>query len=188
MPAAPGLLQIWGDRLTSKGRKRFFSSPEEMQELIDRYFQKCEGELARDQNGMPVIDRKTQKPVIVGKVVPSKTGLAYALGFKDRRCLTKYLKYSEYEYTVARAFLRCEVALAEQTFSRNGYKPAKWMLVTNYGWSNEKGSTSADNGSADNQPAVVIVNPDGTADPANKRDITELQKILSSPMSRISLK
>lgn len=138
--------------------------------------------MARDKNGIPVIDPKTGEPKIVGKVVPTKTGLAYHLGFSHRNSLMLYQEYPEFQYVVACACLRCEAALAEQLFNPNGYKAARWMLVTNYGWSNSKGADT------ENRPIVAFVNPDGSTVQVDQHDVADPQMILNSPMSRVSLK
>ena len=61
------------------GRPPKYKCKEEIEEKIDAYFKECEGELLRDGNGEPVMD-KFGHPITINSRPPTVTGLALALG------------------------------------------------------------------------------------------------------------
>lgn len=70
------------------GRPPKYKNKEEIEEKINAYFKECEGEILRNDDGEPVLN-KWGKPVIVHQRPPTVTGLALALGFTTRQGLVE---------------------------------------------------------------------------------------------------
>ena len=125
------------------GRPPFFESAEQMQELIDKYFEECDGKPFLDKDGNPVrnkdgkIIRDDRRPYTV-------TGLALALGFTSRQALLNYQGKEEFVDTITRAKARVERYSEERLYDNNGANGAKFALANNFkGWS-EKREIEAD--------------------------------------------
>lgn len=116
------------------GRPAFYRKPEDMQIKIDEYFKSCEGELLRNDSGEIILD-KNDRPVYIGRRVPSLTALAHYLGFTDRRAFIRYKRKPEFVDTVLQARLRVEEALEELLFERKSAEGAMFALVSKFGWS-----------------------------------------------------
>jgi hypothetical protein len=95
------------------GRPRIISSPEEMLNLGNAYFEKCES---------------TGSPILV-------TGLALALGLSSRESLLEYGRRPEYSGTVKRLKTVCE-NYAENHLYGNCPTGAIFALK-NYGWTDK---------------------------------------------------
>lgn len=116
------------------GRKPFYNSPEEMQEVIDRYFAECEGVPLMDSEGTP-IRNKYGKIIRDGRKPPTITGLALALGFASRQALLNYEAKDAFHDTVTRAKSRVEQYTEERLFDKDGNAGAKFSLMNNFkGW------------------------------------------------------
>ena len=117
------------------GRPPKYKKVEEIEGLIDKYFESCEGK--------PLIDSKTGDPyfnkygdiVIVGEHPPTVTGLAYALGFTSRLGLLRYQGKPEFSNAITRAKLRIEAYNEERLYDKDGVNGAKFSLKNNFkGW------------------------------------------------------
>lgn len=99
-----------------EGRPRLYKSPEEMQKLIDLYFQDCE---AKDD------------PLTM-------SGLAYALGM-DRKTLLNYSHRDEFLLTLKRARERIELEY-EQRLIKSGTPTVGliFALKNNAGWQDKR--------------------------------------------------
>ena len=85
-------MKMGGGRLTTKravGRPPKYKNKEEIEEKIDAYFQKCEGEILKDEDGNTIFN-KFGNPIIINQHPPTVTGLALALGFTSRLDLLRY--------------------------------------------------------------------------------------------------
>lgn len=125
------------------GRPPAFTSVEEMQKLIDKYFEDCDGKVLLDKNGNPVRNK-------VGKIIRDDrrpytvTGLALALGFNSRTSLLNYEGKEEFVNTILRAKARVERYAEERLYDNNGANGAKFSLANNFkGWT-EKQTIEAD--------------------------------------------
>lgn len=114
------------------GRPPFFESAEQMQELIDKYFEECDGKILTDENGNPMrnkdghIIRDDRRPYTI-------TGLALALGFNSRTSLLDYEnKDEEFLNTIRRAKTRVERYAEERLYDKNGSNGAKFSLANNF--------------------------------------------------------
>lgn len=114
-----------------------YKTPEEMQKVIDAYFESCEGEYliidgcaVTDKNGYPV--KKKERPLTI-------TGLALALGFNTRQALLNYEGKPEFVDTVKRAKAKVEQYAEERLFDKEGVNGAKFNLSNNFkGWSEKQ--------------------------------------------------
>ncbi|MBQ8803466.1 MAG: DNA-packaging protein [Tyzzerella sp.] len=117
------------------GRPPMYKTVEEMQEKIEAYFKSCEGELLKDDDGKPILDKFNQ-PILLGAKPPTITGLALALGFASRQALLNYQEKDEFNDTITRAKSRVEQYAEERLFDRDGANGAKFSLSNNFkGWS-----------------------------------------------------
>lgn len=114
-----------------RGRKPKFTSPEQMQEKIDAYFEECKGKLLTDQNGQ-ITFNKYGDPVIVDSKPLTVTGLALALGFMSRRALLDYQAKPAYQEIVEAAKLRIENYAEMRLFDKDGVNGAKFTLQNNF--------------------------------------------------------
>lgn len=115
------------------GRSLKYETAEEIQLVIDRYFDKCQGDLLKDEEGEPIYDKHGQ-PVIIGKP-PTVTGLALALGFTSRQALLNYQDRIEFFDTISIAKARIEEYTEARLFDRDGVNGAKFSLTNNFkGW------------------------------------------------------
>ncbi len=108
-----------------------YTCPEQMQGLIDAYFDSCDGELLRDADGNPMLD-KFQQPIFVGKHPPTTSGLARALGFKSRKTLRDYRGRKAFKDTIDAAMLRIEEYTEQRLFDRDGSNGARFSLQCNF--------------------------------------------------------
>lgn len=125
------------------GRPPKYESKEEIEEKIEAYFKKCEGEVLKYDNGEPFFN-KYGNPVIINQHPPTVTGLALALGFSSRMSLLNYQGKKEFMDTITRAKARVEAYAEERLFDRDGSNGAQFSLRNNFrGW-NEKQITELD--------------------------------------------
>ena len=113
------------------GRPPKFKSVAEMETLIDSYFEGCKGEVLRDDDDKPVIN-KWGEVVMVGNRPPTMTGLALALGFADRSSLLDYQGKPQFEAVIRRARSRIEQYTEERLFDREGSAGARFSLQNNF--------------------------------------------------------
>jgi len=116
------------------GRNPKFENAEEMQKLIDEYFEECAGKELKDRDGDTIVD-KYGIPVIIGQRPPTVTGLALKLGFSSRQGFLNYQGKGEFVDTITRAKMRIEEYTEERLFDREGVNGAKFSLTNNFkGW------------------------------------------------------
>lgn len=116
------------------GRRPIYAEAEEMQRKIDAYFDDCAGEILKDGDGRPVLD-KYGNVITIGTKPPTVTGLALALGLKSRQALLNYQARNDlFNDTVTRAKSRVEQYAEERLFDRDGVNGAKFSLSCNFGW------------------------------------------------------
>lgn len=125
------------------GRPPKYKTKEEIEEKIEAYFKKCEGEILKDDNGEPVLN-KWGKPVVINCRPPTVTGLALALGFTTRTSLLNYQGKKEFMDTITRAKTMIEAYTEERLFDRDGTSGAQFSLRNNFSGWNEETKTALD--------------------------------------------
>lgn len=122
------------------GRPPKYKNKEEIEEKIEAYFKKCEGEILKDTAGEPILD-KFRQPVIINQRPPTVTGLALALGFLSRQALLNYQGKKEFNDTITRAKTMIEAYTEERLFDRDGSNGAQFSLRNNFkGWNDKQPS------------------------------------------------
>lgn len=117
------------------GRPPKYKNVEEIQFLIDEYFEDCKGKPLYDAYGRPIFD-KHGLPVMIDVHPPTVTGLAIALGFTSRQALLNYQAKDKFVDTITRAKSRIEMYNEERLFDKDGVNGAKFNLKNNFkGWS-----------------------------------------------------
>lgn len=109
-------------------RKPKYESVEQIEGLIEAYFESCKGEILRDEDGSIVFNQKDGTPVWVGRKPPTIPGLALALGFSSRQSLYNYKARKEFMDTISRAQTRVEQYTAERLFDRDSQRGAQFAL------------------------------------------------------------
>lgn len=124
------------------GKRRIVETPEEMQELVDKYFASCMGPL-RDKTGCVVRDEDGK--IIYVQVRPyTIAGLARALGMTTNTLKTYTYKslagtvHPEFSYVIMRARQMVEEYTEEQLFNKEGTSGAQFMLRAGFRWSTKQ--------------------------------------------------
>ena len=116
------------------GRPFKYKTATALQEGIEKYFADCQGEVLRNSNGDPVLDKHGQ-PVVVGAKPPTVTGLALALGFASRQALLNYQGRPQFNDAITRAKSRVEEYTEGRLFDKDGARGAQFSLRNNFqGW------------------------------------------------------
>lgn len=123
--------------MAKTGHPPRYATVEQMQAVIDRYFEDCKGEPIIGDDGMPILD-KWGKPFIINERPPTVTGLALALGFTSRQALLNYQAKAAFVDTVLRAKARIEAYAEERLFDRDGQRGAEFSLKYNFRWVNDE--------------------------------------------------
>ena len=107
-------------------RKPKYESVEQIEGLIEAYFESCKGEILREEDGSIVFNPKDGTPIWINrKTIP---GLALALGFSSRQSLYNYKARKEFMDTISRAQMRVEQYTAERLFDRDSQRGAQFAL------------------------------------------------------------
>lgn len=125
----------------SRGRPPKYKNREEIEQLIETYFKRCEGKpLVID--GTPIM-KNDGMPIILDRHPPTITGLALALGFTSRQALLNYQGKKEFFDTITRAKSRIEMYTEERLFDKDGVNGAKFSLINNFANWREKQEITA---------------------------------------------
>lgn len=120
------------------GRPPKYKNKEEIQAMIDKYFEECNGKILKDPNGEPILD-KYGNVIIYDQRPPTVTGLALALGFCSRQALLNYQGKPEFNDTITRAKAYVERYAEERLFDKDGANGAKFSLANNFeGWKDKR--------------------------------------------------
>jgi hypothetical protein len=130
--------------MNNAGRPPKFNNSEEMQQIIDAYFDKCKPDYEKDNEGKILV---TTKGIPIIKLnPPTITGLALALGFVSRQSMYDYEKNEEFTYTIKNARLRCENWVENNLLSGNIAPASGIFALKNYGWRDNFGITNSEGG------------------------------------------
>lgn len=121
------------------GKPPRFTSADQIQTLVDKYFEDCAGKVwINPETGEPGID-KNGNTIRIDKHPPTMTGLALALGFASRVSLLDYAGKKEFEDTIKMAKARCEEYAERRLFDRDGQRGAEFSLKCNFSrWSEKR--------------------------------------------------
>lgn len=112
--------------MASVGRPRKFESPEQLQELVDKYFKDCDKrEVEHFSKKFGLVKVKDPEPYTM-------SGLAYALGV-DRETLLNYEKRDEFLGTIKRARDMVHRDVERRLMEANS-TGAIFNLKNNFGW------------------------------------------------------
>ena len=160
------------------GRPSKYESKEQIEELIEQYFEACEGKILKDSEGDPVFNKFGQ-PVIVNQRPPTVTGLALALGFSSRQALLNYQGKKEFNDTITRAKSRIEQYAEERLFDRDGSNGAKFSLSNNFSGWGEKPPSDLDEEEQRARIAQIKAQTDKLKGTDNDAELSRLDEVLS---------
>ena len=149
------------------GRKPRWASAAKMQEVIDKYFEDCEGEQLKNDAGEPVFT-KYGTAIMIHAKPPTVTGLAMALGFTSRQSLLNYQGKKEFMDTITRAKMRVEEYAERRLYDKDGARGAEFTLKYNFRWAQEEKPVEEDDYTGVVElPAVMEPPPDMPEDGDN---------------------
>lgn len=118
-------------------RKKSSDRAERIRAAADAYFLECQGQPLLDREGEAVLDRQGQ-PIFLHTHPPTVTGLALALGFRDKEELLSCQGGGAEADAVLRARLRVEEHCERQLFDKDGYRGAEFSLRHNFQWGEQE--------------------------------------------------
>ena len=121
------------------GRPPHYKTVEQMQPVIDEYFENCQHEYFTDDDGKPIYNPRGE-PVIKRYNFPSVTGLALALGFSSRTEVWNYQKKKEFSNAITRAKMKIDAAIESEMRSDKLKPQAGIFLLKNMktGWEDKQ--------------------------------------------------
>lgn len=132
------------------GRPRTFESPEQMEGVIEDYFNPEAFEETKTRSG--TLTKSIGRQL---RVNPTITGLAYHLGFESRQSFYDYETIVEYSYIIKKARLRVEMGYEESLRSNN--VAGSIFALKNMGWKDRTEVAPVDpDGNALTQPLINI--------------------------------
>lgn len=121
------------------GRPPWYTTKEQMQTLIDKYFEDSKGKMLLDTEGNPILNKGY--PIYIDSYPLTITGLALALGFTSRQAVLNYQDKQEFVDTLTRAKLYIENYANQRLYDKDGVQGAKFTLTNNYDGYKEKTET-----------------------------------------------
>lgn len=136
--------------MATRGRRKY-TSPEEMQEAIDAYFEDCRGTLLTNKDGDPILT-KYGEPIFLDAKPLTITGLALALGFTTRQALLDYQGRGGFKEIVEAAKLKIENYAEMRLYDKDGWNGARFNLQNNFKrWDADKPAQG------DNKPPAINI-------------------------------
>lgn len=122
----------------STGRPRKYNTAEEMEVLIEKYFNSCFEPVTIIKDGEVIILKDNEGNELKKQIRPfTVTGLADALDM-SRQDLLNYQKEEAFFDTITRAKRKCEIYAEERLFDRDGNRGAIFSLSNNFKSWNDK--------------------------------------------------
>ncbi len=119
------------------GRPPKYETVEQLEEIIDKYFDECVPTPLMDNDGHALTNQKGYP--IFQLNPPTLTGLALALGYCSRQSIyDNEGKNDEFSYAIKKARLRCEHYLEKYTLSGDIPAAAGIFGLKNHGWSDKQ--------------------------------------------------
>lgn len=125
-------------------RKPRYESVEQIEGLIEAYFESCKGKILREEDGSIVFNPKDGTPIWINRKPPTIPGLALALGFSSRQSLYNYKARKEFMDTISRAQTRVEQYTAERLFDRDSQRGAQFALEYGFRYRKDAGDEKQD--------------------------------------------
>ena len=128
----------------ARGRPLKYKTVAELEAAVKDYFKKCKGEILKNKNGAPRLN-KFGEPIVLNAEPPTVTGLALHLGFTNRQSLLNYQGKKEFLDTITRAKSFCESYAESRLFDREGARGAEFSLRCNFRWNDKQSETENSN-------------------------------------------
>jgi len=104
------------------GRPPKFETPEELEKMIDQYFNECPD----------LVTKYTQDGTKFEVPTPTITGLALYLGFCSRQSMYDYQKVDKFSYIIKKA--RLSIEKTYETILQHGSPTGAIFALKNMGW------------------------------------------------------
>ena len=143
-----------------------FETPEELEAEIDKYFEKCQDKVLKDEEGNVVTD-KSGNPIIIQNP-PTVNGLALHLGFADRQSIYDYKEREAFSCTIKRAIMRIANYAEQHLYIGKATGAIFWLK--NHGWADKKEL----DGSFDVTQLVIEAIDDATDDDETAEEVSAL--------------
>ena len=110
-------------------------TPEQLQALVDAYFEECAGVATRTKDGNLVVNEYGRVCYDIAPHPPTMAGLSYFCGFAYQEGFGRQKRRgAAFKAVVDRARLRVENYLETALYDRNSISGAKFNLICNFGW------------------------------------------------------
>jgi hypothetical protein len=121
------------------GRPAMFETVEDLEAKIEEYFDLSEPKpvTTEDEDGKIVAVADKYGNAVMTQVAPTIAGLAYFLGFSDRRSVYDLKDRKEFSHTIKRATLRIE-RFHEQSLSLRDKPTGSIFWLKNHEWSDKQ--------------------------------------------------
>lgn len=114
-----------------------FKTPDELQTLVDDYFNSLEPERLLDEDG-GIIKDKNGVPVMSERKPATIASLAYAVGLTSKEEFVKLRCSKKYGYVIKRALLRTEAYMERLLFDKSASAGAKYLLQESFGYESDE--------------------------------------------------
>ena len=119
------------------GRPPLYETVEEMEAVIDKYFESCVPKILKDNDDHVLVNPKGYPVMELNP--PTLTGLALALGYCSRQSIyDNENKNDKFSYAIKKARLKCENFLEKYTLSGDIPAAAGIFALKNHGWSDKQ--------------------------------------------------
>nr|BDD48024.1 hypothetical protein 3 [Gammaproteobacteria bacterium] len=139
-----------GNQGDGGGRPVLYDSVEEMQKIIDEYFEWC------DNRTKTIYDDKTGSEVVITHPAPyTMSGLARRLGM-SRRTLVDYAKKDKFLPTIKAARERVHEDVENRLMETRNQTGAIFNLKNNFGWVDKNETDLTSNGEKITGPVIYV--------------------------------
>jgi hypothetical protein len=137
------------------GRPPIFKTPEEMQKVIDEYFQWC------DDRAVKIWDDTKKAEIMISSPAPyTMSGLARRLGF-SRETLSNYKEKTEFLDTIKAARDRVEEDVESRMNEKHTFTPGLiFNAKNNFGWKDKNETDLTTNGESISPVLVRFIDKD----------------------------
>lgn len=121
------------------GRPTLFEDPQELADMIERYFKDCEPEVIYidTDEGKVVATDKHGNTAYTNPKPPTTAGLAHYLGYASRQSLYDLKQRDEYSYIIKRAILYIE-SYHEGRLGTGERNTGSMFWLKNHNWSDKQ--------------------------------------------------